>query len=90
MSYEYDLGFAGPRYDMGMDGILSDIWSGLKSAGAATAGAIQAHGHAQGQAAAAEAALKAQQGKSQTPAWLMPVLIGGGALALILILRKKK
>lgn len=68
------------------DGLVGDVWGGVKSifGGAAT---VYGEGKkAEGAAAAAKAAAKKQTGM---PGWIMPVAIGGGVLALVLLLRKR-
>jgi len=72
-------------------GFLSSIGSGIKSI---FGGALNVYGSAktaEGQSAAYQQMLAAQ--RSQTPSWVMPVVIGGAGIAAVLLItraRKKR
>lgn len=72
-----------------MDGWLGSTWDFFKDTAKGAFSAVQMTSEQKGQRdlLAAQAKAKAQAG---IPGWILPVALGGGALALVLLLRKRK
>jgi len=77
------------RYPTGMDGFFGSVWGGVKDV---AKGAASLYGSTQQQKGAMDAykAQQAAQARQGMPGWILPVAIGGGALALVLLLKKRK
>lgn len=80
-----DLGVLDPR-------ALNGWWDSVKSIGKGVAkGAVSVYGEQQRQEGAAEAykaQLEAQATRKGMPGWVIPAAVGGGALVLILLLKR--
>ena len=77
------------RYPTGMSGLWGDVTGFVKDVGKGAASLYGASMQQKG-AMAAYKAQQAAQAKKGMPGWILPVAIGGGALALVLLLKKRK
>ena len=88
---EYDLKEAASQFPpCESEGTLSKIGSAIKSLFGTAVSTYGSAKTAEGQAAAYQQMLAAQQAKPGMPSWVLPVAIGGAGLIAVVLLTRKK